>query len=125
MKTSLNSLHHQVNDWLREVEFYKQETSLLKKRLEEVAAQNSGQDVMAQVEHFQNKFIVQSEQIDILHHDLNKQSEAITLQVKEKPEHAHEKFLDVNDKMQQRVKIFTSGFGDLRFEFNKFLSKAL
>lgn len=38
MKASINSLHHQETDWLRELEFYKQEISVLTNRLEEVAA---------------------------------------------------------------------------------------
>ena len=57
MKTSLNALHHQGNDWLRELEFYKDELALLTTRLEEVASKNTDKDVLAQVEHFQNKFV--------------------------------------------------------------------
>lgn len=36
MKTSINSLHHQQGDWLRELAFYNLELSILDKRLNEV-----------------------------------------------------------------------------------------
>ncbi len=125
MKASLNFLHHQITDWLRETDFYKQEISILEKRLQEVAAKNTAQEVLAQVEHFQNKFILNKEQLDILSHDLRKEESAVEEKAKQTPEHTHEKFVPTQDKMQERMKMFASGFADLRFEFNSFLSKAL
>ena len=47
MKASINSLHHQTSDWLRELDFYKEELNILRKRLEEVAAKNTSKDIMA------------------------------------------------------------------------------
>ena len=41
------------------------------------------------------------------------------------PEHINEKFVQVDDKTNERMKIFASGFADLRFEFNTFLSKVI
>ncbi len=125
MKASLNSLHHQITDWLRETDFYKQEISILEKRLQEVAAKNNSQEVLAEVEHFQNKFILNKEQLDILTHDLNKEESVVEEKAKQTPEHINEKFVPVFDKMQERVKIFATGFADLRFEFNIFLSKTI
>jgi predicted nucleic acid-binding Zn-ribbon protein len=125
MKASLNSLHHQITDWLRETDFYKQEVSIFEERLREVASKNTSQEVLAQVEHFQNKFILTKEQLDILAHDLNKEESVVEEKVKKSPEHTHEKFVTPLDKTQARVKTFASGFADLRFEFNTFLSKTL
>jgi len=125
MKASINSLHHQITDWLRETDFYKQEIMILEKRLEEVASKNSSQEVLAQVEHFQNKFILNKEQLDILSHDLGKEETNVEAKAKLSPEHTHEKFIPTLDKMQERIKSFTSGFADIRFELNTFLSKTL
>ena len=125
MKASLNSIYHQTGDWLRETDFYKLELSILQKRLEEIAAKNTAQDVLAEVEHFQNKFILLKEELDILAHDLNRGETEIDNKIKQMPEHTNEKFVSMNGKMQQRMKTFASGFADLRFEFNSFLSKVM
>lgn len=93
-------------------------------RLAEVAAANTNAQVLAQVEHFQNKFIVYKEQLDILLHNLQAAEASIQTHIKSQPEHTHEKFLSTNDAIQQNVKDYTAGFSDMRFEFNKFLSTA-
>jgi hypothetical protein len=125
MKASLNSLHHQTADWLREMDFYKQELAMLERRLGEVAANNTAKEVSAQVEHFQNVFIITKEQLDILSHDLREEESVIEAKVKQAPEHTNEKYTPTFDKMHERVKTFASGFADMRFAFNTFLSKTL
>lgn len=125
MKASLNSLHHQATDWLRETEFYKQELAILQTRLEEVAAKNTAQEVLAQVEHFQNKFILNREQQDTLIHDLRKEASNLEEKIKGLLEHTNEKFTDVNEGMQNRMKTYATAFADLRFEFNSFVSKVI
>jgi len=123
MKTSLNALHHQTMDCLREMEFYKQELTILQNRLEEVASKNTSKDVMVQVEHFLNKFIMTKEQLDILVHDLNAEENNIERKVVELPHHVHQKIVDIDTKIKDRFKDFTTGFADMRLEFNSFLSK--
>ena len=123
MKASLNNLHHQDIDWLRELDFYREEIATLVSRLEEVASKNTGKEVVAQVEHFQNKFIMLREQLDILHHDIKTRENEVEAVAKERPEHIDEHFKTVKNKTLGRMKDFTGGFADTRFEFNKFLAK--
>jgi seryl-tRNA synthetase len=125
MKTSLNALHHQDSDWKRELEFYLQELEILSKRLEEVVTKNTAKEVLAQVEHFQNKFIILREQLDILKHDLNEREERIKGIAVDKPEHIDEKMIVAGDKFKERMKDFASSVSDTRYEFNQLLVKVL
>lgn len=125
MKSSLNALHHQYADWTNELVFYKEQLSILNSRLEEVAQKNTAQETMAMVEHFQNKFIAMNEQVDILKHDVNALNEVVLAKAKEIPNHIDEKSFVENDKMQERMGMFTKHFSDVRFAFNKFLGKSL
>ncbi len=125
MKTSLSVLHHQTSDWLRELQFYKEELVLLQNRLGEVAAKNTATEVLAQVEHFQNKFILLNEQADILKHDVNAVSEKVNAAAKELPTHLNEKYVPEHTALQTRVSGFAKSIADTRFELNQFLSKAL
>lgn len=125
MKTTLNHLHHQNTDWLRELDFYKQEVGVLTSRLEEVASANTAMEVAQNVEHFQNKFIILSEQLDVLTHDIKLKEEALQLVIRTKPEHIDEKSAQPDQSTLKRVNDFTKNMADTRFEFNRFLSETL
>ena len=125
MKASLNFLHHQNNDWLRELAFYKDELSILTKRLEEAASKNTAQEVLAQVEHFQNKFIMLREQLDILRHDVNERQQQVEKIAASKPEHINEKVDTVRDEVFSRMKDMAHSVADTRYEFNRFVGTAL
>lgn len=125
MKVSLNFLHQQSNGWLRELKFYKEEVTLLSERLSEVANRNTDREILAQVEHFQNKFIMLKEQCDILKHDVNLRHEEVMTKAKQKPEHLSEKSQTIVDDLDNRMIDFTKSVADTRLEFNQFLSKVL
>lgn len=123
MKATLNYLHHQATDWLRELDFYTEELSILTTRLEEAVARNTAQDVLAQAEHFQNKFIVLKKEIDELKNNVGVREGVIENMTKEKPTHAHEKIALTEDVIFEDMKDLIHTFAETRFEFNKFLSK--
>ena len=125
MQTTLNQLHHQAIDWERELNFYKDELKILKSRLEEVVSQNTHQEVLAQAEHFQNKFIILGEQIAVMHHDLNLRNDNINKLVIESPEHIDERISVIRGGMLGQFKSLATSIADTRFEFNVFLSKVL
>ncbi len=123
MKTSINALHHQSSDWLRELQFYKDDILLLQTRLQEVAAKNTAQEVLAQVEHFQNKFILLLEQADILKHDVNLNNEAMLQKAEQVPTHIHEKSEAEATALFNGLKDYAQSLAEVRFNLNKFLSK--
>jgi len=125
MKASLASLHHQATDWLRELEFYKQEIGILTKRLEEVVSKNTDKEIEAQSEHFQNKFILLREQMDELTHDVRTREREIEAVAKDRPNHIDEKFTAIKSDLLNRVKDLVNSIADTRFEFNHFLVQVL
>jgi predicted nucleic acid-binding Zn-ribbon protein len=125
MKTSVNALHHLNNDWQKELTFYKDELKVLQNRLGEVATKNTSQEVLAQVEHFQNKFIILNQQADNLKHDANKLNDQLNALASDKPEHTHQKSLPEAEGLQARVAGYAKEFSEIRFELNMFLSKVM
>jgi NhaP-type Na+/H+ and K+/H+ antiporter len=117
---TISDLHTEHIDWLIKLDFYKDELSVLLKRLEEVVSKNTSKEILASAEHFQNQFVVQKENIDELIHSI----------------HEHESYLEnraeqnktvqqrANDhpKMRDKVESFEKVFNELRLGFNKFLS---
>ena len=67
---SIRSLHMEYQLWTRELIFYKEEIRIFEHHLTAILKRNNKNGVPAQVEHFQNQFILQKEVIDYLKHDL-------------------------------------------------------
>lgn len=109
--------------WLKDLDFYDEEMDTLEKRLLEIASKNNGHEVMAGVEHFQNQFIVQRNNIDQLQHDIHAHDKTVAIEAQE---HAGKMKLaeaDHHIKLKDQFTSFEKVFNDLRHEFNGFLSK--
>ncbi len=121
----LFDLHKAHIAWKKDLAFYEDDLEILKKRLGEVSIQNSSQDIKMKVEQFQNKFIIQKEQIDILNHDIQISDDAIEKNIKANPVASdHRKMsekTDLNDRMETFKKLFT----EMKGNFNRFVGKNL
>lgn len=84
-RVHLADLHSDHRIWLNALTFYKEELGILEHRLQEIAARNTGAEVLAELEQFQNRCIRQREVIDITHHDLVVHEEAIQHEAREHP----------------------------------------
>lgn len=68
---SVFSMHQKLNELSNVIGFYRDELKIYQNRLLEVVTKNTGKEVLAQAEHFQNQFILQQEQLDELQHTVN------------------------------------------------------
>ena len=125
MKATLTQLHHQAVDWERELNFYRDELKILKSRLEEVVTKNTDKEILAQAEHFQNKFIILGEQISVMQHDLNIRNDSINKLANEAPDHIDERISVIRGGMLGQFKSLANSIADTRYEFNEYLSKVL
>jgi hypothetical protein len=83
-KANIRHWHSTHKDWLRALNFYKEEIGILNDRLTEIAGKNTGKETSRQVEHFQNQFILHRNNIEELEHaihrNLSKIADEIPLQ---------------------------------------------
>jgi hypothetical protein len=122
-KKTIYQLHEEHKIWLNKLAFYKDELSIMKNRISEIAVKNTSKEVLALVEHFQNQLIVQKEQIDILSHDINKHESVIEDAADKNPTNVdHQKFED-HAAQRGQVETFEKIFNELRKELITFLSK--
>lgn len=119
----VEDLHFEHLQWLGELEFWKDELKSFNNRLAELANRWSNKDVLAQLEHFQNQFILHGEFIDnqekLIHaHETNMadhdKKEEMVINTGLAKNH-----LDIRDRMQDQRKIYAN----LKKDFYKFLSK--
>jgi hypothetical protein len=125
MKDTLAHQHLVCEDWKRELDFFKVEIAYLRKRLEEVAAKNTGKDIMVQVEHFENKFRIMSIHVDELRHDVKLKNEALLKEAAEKPNYINVKMIESDENLIDLMSDTSTDFHQTKREFYKFLSAVM
>ncbi len=73
------------SQWLRTLNFYKTEITILKGILTEIAGKNTGGEVSKEIEHFENQFKVQANNIDTIAHGIHVNIDAISKEAKNSP----------------------------------------
>jgi hypothetical protein len=121
METAFIYDQHQIHqDWLSRLEFYKEEIQILKERLQEITSKNNSLDVLVKVEHFQNQFIIQRNNIDELAHSIKVNEAKIVQEIKNNPVAVEHRKVDNHVKEEDFMIYFEKNFSELRAEYNRF-----
>lgn len=110
----LQELHAELKAWKNKLAFYEDDLAVMKKRLGEVSSKNTDHEVHAMVERFQNKMIIQKEQLDILNHDVDTAAKAIQDNIESNPQASDHRKADDHSELRDRVNTFEVLFNDLR-----------
>jgi len=124
MKTEkIYTQHAENKEWMNSLLFYRDEIKIMTGRIEEIASKNTSKDVLAQVEHFQNQLIIQSNQIDILKHGINLVNDAIVREIKKNDVAIEHRSMKDHTTTREGMGSFERIFSSLKTELNVFLSK--
>jgi seryl-tRNA synthetase len=110
-------------EWLSALDFYKKDIEILETRLAEVANKNTSQTVLAGVEHFQNQFIIQKNNIDELRHSINEHVHHVGVDAEQHAGRIETSLIKEHNQMKEEFTSFEKVVKDLREEFNEYLSK--
>jgi hypothetical protein len=120
----ISRMNNEQSDWQRGLEFYKQELQIHTHRLSDVSGMyESKAELKPNVEHFQNQFIVQRNNIDQLSHDLGSFEKKVSIETQEMAQHIYANTLTEHDVLRDRYTSLEKTINDLRHEHNKFLAK--
>jgi hypothetical protein len=120
-KISITHINNRHNDWLRATSFYQQEIEILKKRLTEIAGKNTNADMLPQVEHYENQFKVQADQLDRLNHDIEAYVATLAREASDsKAGYVEADLLKQHELLDERYQQEATIVNDLRHEFNRF-----
>ncbi|MBS1577799.1 MAG: hypothetical protein JST09_21045 [Bacteroidetes bacterium] len=109
--------------WIKDLDFYKDDLKILSHRLEEIVKKNNSHEVMAEVEHFQNQFIIQRNNIDELKHTIGLHTTEVAQEMKEHAGRIKNSSAVEHHEIKDQVISVEKSIQDLRREFNLFLSK--
>ena len=120
-KVNITHVNNEHGYWLRSLNFYKTEISILRGILTEIASKNTGSETMKEVDHFENQFKIQSENIDRLSHNIHANLSKMSAQAQQ----SNASYIDASlltehtalgDKYENEVRTIT----DIIISFRKF-----
>jgi hypothetical protein len=120
----ISRMTNEQSDWQRGLDFYKDEIKIHTHRLSDVSGMYTPKDeAKPQVEHFQNQFIIQRNNIDELSQDLRALESKISAETLEMAQHINATTLAEHDIIRERYTGLEKTINDLRHEHNAFLVK--
>jgi len=124
-RVSITHMNNNHSDWLRGLDFYKEELGIMSKRLTEVAGKNTSHEAGAEIEHFENQFKVQNEATDQLRHDINAHASSLAqqLQTHSSAGYVEGDSLTKHNALQERYASSEKIVNELRHSFNQFAAK--
>jgi hypothetical protein len=121
----LQDIHKENQEWLKSLDFAKDEIETYRNRLGEITQKNTKTDVLAPAEHFQNQFIRHCEVIDELKHDINAEEHRIVENAKANNVATDHRKVEQNAGLVARMGSFDKIWGDLKSEYTDYLKKVL
>jgi hypothetical protein len=117
------TLSTEHSGWIKALDFYNDDLNVLEKRLLEVSNKNSSQEAREGIEHFQNQFMIQRQNISNLKHEINFHVKEFGNEFTEKAHKQDTELLSKHLVLQEKQEQFEKFMNSLRREFNEFLSK--
>jgi hypothetical protein len=122
-KAGIYELHEDHKVWNNKLDFYKDDITILERRLEELVTKNSSQEVRAEIEHFQNQFYIQRNNIDQIKHIINLDEKELENEITSNPVAVDHRKVEDHVKERDLVETFEQKLNELRAEFNSFSAK--
>ncbi|MBK6976375.1 MAG: hypothetical protein IPH28_04095 [Cytophagaceae bacterium] len=124
-KAYIFELHDEHTKWLNDLKFYKDQLKKFEERLAHISAKNPDKEVKIQVEKFQNRFLIQRNEIDYFRHDIKQQENELELEEQTAPIVSVERTLEEEEALKERRETFVSLFEEMKKEFNVFVEEHL
>lgn len=122
-KSFIYDQHQENQDWLKRLDFYKEEIQILRERLEELTRKNTDAEFLKSVEHFQNQFLIQRNHIDELSHDIRLNEGKLVHEILHNPVAVDHRKVENHDMEADFMGYFEKNFATIRAEFNQMAAK--
>ena len=109
---------HELETWLRTLNYIQQENIYLKNRLAEIIKNGMDDAMLEQVEYFQSQFLNKDTVITLLRQD-------IAIERNLNGDLSNIKNQKTHDKLRKDMGLMEAEFSKLKFEFNNYLSHSL
>jgi len=118
-----SDLHFEHKQWRRELLFWEDELKSLQNRLNELVLRWTDKEVLAQLEHYQNQFIIQENAIDELEDHINLHETNISEQLKKGKDVLDVQMVKKHIEFRNQMDTQRNLYSELKSNFFRFLSK--
>lgn len=125
MKTKFYQQHSEHTEWQNKLAFYKDEVKVMQNRLEEISGKNTATEIRKEIEHFQNQFIIQNDNIRSISHHILAEEKKLQAGITRNPIAVDHRKAEDHVAERNMVTAFENNFNQLRKEFNAFLSRRM
>lgn len=119
------TFYSNLREWSRSLSFYCDQVRIFNQRLVHIVNRNTGKEVLAQAEHFQNQFILQKEQFDLLLHDINEQKSRLSSNFLPSTGVVYLPVEDIQASLKEKFETAAKIFTQTKNEFYRFLANIL
>ena len=123
MEENMYKQYEENTDWMNRVAFYKDEITILQGILSEITSKNTGDEALKEVEHYQNQFIVQRDNLDQLAHNIRLNEQKFQQEVNDNPVAVDHRRTEYHQAEKDFIEYFENNFKGLRTDFKTFSSK--
>jgi phosphoenolpyruvate-protein kinase (PTS system EI component) len=121
--TNTAQVNTEHQEWLKGLDFYKEDIHILENRLTEIATKNTAFETRQGIEHFQNQFLVQRNNIDELRHKIKEHISTNGKKTELAAEVVENEKLAEHENLKDEYLSFEKVIKDIRQEFNIFLAR--
>ena len=119
----MTDLHEDHKLWKNELDFYKDELKIYTHRLEELVVKYTNKDMLAELEHFQNSFLMHDNIISELIAEIKDHENEFEKIVKDNPVANDKVRFESHDKHEEKILSERKIYNELKTDFTKFLRK--
>lgn len=116
-------LHFEHENWQREINFWEDELKSFHKRLEELVLRWTDKTVLAEIEKFQNKFMIQEKEFDALKDQIAMHEKNMAGHYEKNEDVLNKTFVDQHLDFRKVLETERNLYYDLKKEFFRFLTK--
>lgn len=118
-----SNMHFEHEQWKGELAFWKQELQFFNNKLSELVTRWTNKDVLAQLEHYQNQFILHGGVIEDLQETIEKHETRIAGQSIEGEDAIDVRLAEQHVEFRNKMETQRQIYADLKKEFFRFLEK--
>ena len=118
---STNQLLHEVDSWKRLLEFLQVENVHMKNRLAQITREDRNNQLLDEIERFQNLLIAEDSTISLLRHDVADQEKWVKKDIADDLALTRE-IGRRHRKLRKELEIAEQKFNTLKFDFNGFFA---
>ena len=124
-RVHLADLHFENKLWKTRLAFYQDELKIYEHRLQEISSHYTGMEIKKKVEHFQNQFYIQKNELVKLRQLIDREETTLSADVMSNPVASDHRLYEDHVNLRDQVEIYDKIYAELKKEYIRFSQETL